>query len=121
MNESRWGTERHRTNGERLVGKVRELIREGNVRRIIIKNEEGRTLIEAPLAIGVVGALLAPAWAAIGAIAALVSDCSIEVERDRIHDAAGASDEAQPSGRTEARSRGPASPSAEKESVDEPT
>jgi hypothetical protein len=75
-------TEEHRTQGEQLVDRVRELIREGNVRRISIRNDEGRTLIEIPLTIGVVGALLAPAWAALGAIAAVVSDCSIEVERE---------------------------------------
>jgi hypothetical protein len=74
-------TEQHRTHGERLVAKVRELIREGNVRRITIKNEDGRTLVELPLTVGVVGALLVPTWAAVGAIAAVVSDCSIEVER----------------------------------------
>jgi hypothetical protein len=74
--------EEYRTKGEQLVARVRELIREGNVRRIIIKNDEGRTLIEIPLTIGVVGALLLPAWAALGAIAALVTDCSIEVERE---------------------------------------
>jgi hypothetical protein len=73
--------EEHRTKGERLVARVRELIREGNVRRIIVKNEEGRTLVELPMTVGVVGALLAPAWAALGAIAAVVTDCSIEVER----------------------------------------
>jgi hypothetical protein len=82
MHTSTHGTEVHRTQGERLVARVRELVREGNVRRIIIKNEEGRTLIELPLTIGVVGALLLPAWAALGAIAALVTDCSIEVERE---------------------------------------
>jgi hypothetical protein len=74
--------EEHRTKGERLVAKVRELVRAGNVRRIIVKNDEGRTLVELPLTIGVVGALLAPAWAALGAIAAVVADCSIEVERE---------------------------------------
>jgi hypothetical protein len=76
--------EEHRTHGERLVAKVRELIREGNVRRITIKNEEGRTLVELPLTVGVVGALVAPAWAAVGAIAAVVTDCSIEVERAEV-------------------------------------
>jgi hypothetical protein len=74
-------TEEHRTHGERLVAKVRELIREGNVRRITIKNEDGRTLVELPLTVGVVGALMVPAWAAVGAVAAVVTDCSIEVER----------------------------------------
>jgi hypothetical protein len=74
--------EEHRSHGEQLVARVRALIREGNVRRISIRNDEGRTLIEIPLTIGVVGALFAPAWAALGAVAALVSDCSIEVDRE---------------------------------------
>ncbi len=68
--------------GEDLVKKVKELVHEGNVRRIIIKNKEGKTLIEFPLTFGVVGALIAPVLAAVGAIAALVSECSITVERE---------------------------------------
>jgi hypothetical protein len=75
-------TEEHRTRGERLVEKVRELIHAGNVRRLIIRNDDGKTLIEVPLTVGAVGMLLAPAWAAIAAIAAVVADCSIVVERD---------------------------------------
>jgi len=70
-----------RVNGEDLVAKVKELLHEGNVRRIIIRNEEGRTLIEIPLSVGLVGMILVPVWAAIGAIAALVTDCTIVVER----------------------------------------
>lgn len=66
--------------GEQLLGKVQELIHEGNVRRIIIK-QEGRTIVEFPLSVGVVGAILAPALAAIGAIGALIAQCSIEVVR----------------------------------------
>ncbi len=73
--------ERYRIAGEKLLAKVKELIREGNVRRITIKNDEEKTLIEIPLTFGVVGAALFPVWAAVGAIAALVTDCSIEVER----------------------------------------
>jgi len=73
--------EEHRVSGDKVLGKIKELIHQGNVRRIIIKNEEGRSLIEVPLSVGVVGALLAPVWAAIGAVAALVTSCSIEVER----------------------------------------
>jgi len=57
-------------------------VHEGNIRRIIIKNEEGKTLIEVPLTLGVVGAALLPVWAAIGAIAALVADCTIVVEKE---------------------------------------
>lgn len=67
--------------GEDLLSKVRELIREGNVRRIIIKNDEGRTLMQIPLTLGVAGAVILPTLAAVGAIAALVTECSITVER----------------------------------------
>jgi len=79
----RGGTrEAHPVSGEGLLAKARELVHEGNVRHLVIKNGEGRTIIEAPLSIGVAGAVLAPMWAAIGAVAALVAHCSIEVERD---------------------------------------
>ena len=64
-------TEEHTVKGEGLLAKIKEIIHEGNVRRITIKNDEGHTLIEIPLTIGVVGALLLPVWAAIGTIAAL--------------------------------------------------
>lgn len=73
--------EEFKVTGDRVVGKVKELIREGNVRRIIIKNEEGKVLLEIPLTIGVVGTLLLPVWAAIGALAALVANLTIAVER----------------------------------------
>lgn len=66
--------------GEQLLGRVRELIHEGNVRRIIIK-QEGHTILEIPLTVGLVGAIVAPLWAAIGAIGALLAQCSIEVVR----------------------------------------
>ncbi len=79
---SRTRREEHRVRGDQLVSKVKELIHEGNVRRITIKNEDGKTLIEIPLTLGVVGAVLLPVWAGIGAIAALVTNCSIEVERE---------------------------------------
>jgi hypothetical protein len=81
------GTETYSTRGEHLLARVKELIREGNVRRIIIKNDDGRTLLELPLSVGVVGAALAPALAAIGAVAALVADCTIEVQRVEKHTA----------------------------------
>lgn len=73
--------ESFKVDGQEIVAKVKELIREGNARRIIIKNEAGETLIEIPLTIGAVGALLAPVLAAVGAIAALVTNCTIEVEK----------------------------------------
>lgn len=81
MSEEKSRTERYRVSGDKLVGKVKELVREGNVRRITIRNDDGKALIEIPLTIGVVGAVLLPVWAALGAIAALVANCSIEVER----------------------------------------
>jgi len=64
-----------------LVAKVKELINEGNIRRIVVKDETGKTLIEIPVTIGVVGALLAPWLAALGAIAAFVTNCTIIVVR----------------------------------------
>jgi hypothetical protein len=64
-----------------LVKRVRELIHQGNIRRIIIKDKNGVSLIEFPLTIGVVGTVIAPVLAAVGAIAALVTECSITVER----------------------------------------
>jgi hypothetical protein len=67
--------------GGQIIDTIKNLIHEGNVRRIVIK-QEGRTIAEFPLTFGVVGAALAPALAAIGAIVALVSDCAIEVERN---------------------------------------
>jgi len=73
--------ERYKLAGEKLLTKVKELLKEGNVRRITIKNDEDKVLIEIPLTFGVVGAAFFPVWAAVGAIAALVTDCSIEVER----------------------------------------
>ena len=73
--------ETYQVKGEDLLKKVKGLIAEGNVRRIIITNKEGKNLVEFPLTIGVVGAVLAPVLAAVGAIAALVSECTISIER----------------------------------------
>jgi hypothetical protein len=73
--------EEYKVCGEDLLSRIKELVREGNIRRITIRSEEGNTLIEIPLAIGVVGAMLLPVWAAVGAIAALVTNCTIAVER----------------------------------------
>lgn len=81
MSEERVHTEEHQVSGEGLVARVRELVHQGNIRRIIIKNEEGRVLIEIPLTLGVVGAALAPVWVAIGAMAALVANFTIVVEK----------------------------------------
>ena len=74
-------TEEHKVKGEGLIAKIKELIHEGNITRIIIKNDDGRTLIEIPLTIGVVGIALAPVLAAVGAIGALAADLTIVVEK----------------------------------------
>lgn len=74
-------TEEFQVTGEAVVAKLREILHAGNVRRIIIKNEAGQTLIEIPLTLGVVGALLLPVWAAVGAIAALAANLTIVVEK----------------------------------------
>lgn len=76
------GEETFRVKGEDLLKKLNAVIKEGNVRRIVIKDKEGRSLINIPLTIGVVSVVLAPALAAVGAIAALVSECTILVERN---------------------------------------
>ena len=73
--------EEFRVSGEEVMKKVRELIAEGNARRIIIKNERGETIVEIPLTVGTIGALLVPTLAAIGAVTALVTNCTIVVER----------------------------------------
>jgi hypothetical protein len=74
--------ESFKINGENLLKKVKEIIEEGNVRKITIHDKAGKELMSFPLTIGVVGALVAPVFAAIGAVAALVGECSITVERD---------------------------------------
>ena len=76
--------EEFKVKGDELLGRVKELIREGNVRRVSIQNSDGKTIIEIPLTIGVVGALIAPMAAAIGAVAALVTDCTVTVTRDDV-------------------------------------
>jgi hypothetical protein len=68
--------------GEELVGKIKALLREGNIRKITIKEKDGKEIMSFPLTIGVLGAVLAPTLAAIGAIAALVTECTIVVVRE---------------------------------------
>jgi len=75
-----YGVEELQVMGEQLLSRVKELIHEGNVRRIIIK-QDGRTLLEIPLTFGVAGVVLAPVAAAIGVLGALIAQCSIEVIR----------------------------------------
>lgn len=75
--------ETFKVDGKELVKKVKELIHEGNVRKITIKNKEGKDIVVFPLTFGVIGAVVAPMLAAVGAIAALMSECSITVERTK--------------------------------------
>jgi hypothetical protein len=81
VTEPKTSTSEFRVKGDNLVARVKDLIREGNITRIIIKNDEGRTLLEIPLTLGVVGVVLAPVWAALGALAALAVDLRIVVEK----------------------------------------
>lgn len=81
MKEKKATTAEYSVDGEMLVTKIRELLHEGNIRRITIKNEQGQSLIEIPLTLGLVGAALLPVFAAIGAAAALVAKCTIVVEK----------------------------------------
>lgn len=74
--------EEFKIDGEHLLAKVKELIKEGNVRKITIKDKTGKELVTFPLTLGVVGAVIAPVLAAVGAIAALIGECTISVERE---------------------------------------
>lgn len=74
-------TEEFNVRGNEVVSKVKEIISEGNARRIIIKNNEGKSVMELPLTIGLLGVLAAPYLTAVGAIAAVLSSCTIEVKK----------------------------------------
>jgi len=73
--------ETFKVSGDELLSKVKEIIKEGNARRIIIKNEKDITVMEIPLTIGAIGVVLAPVFAAVGALAALATHCTIIVEK----------------------------------------
>ena len=73
--------EEFKVNGEQLLAKVKEIIKEGNVRKISIKDKQGNIILSIPVTVGVVGAVLAPVLAAVGAVAALVAECTISVEK----------------------------------------
>lgn len=81
MSEEKTHYEEFRVEGDKLVAKVKELFHEGNIRRVIIKNDKGNTVMEIPLTIGVVGAILLPVLVAVGAIAALAANYTLLVER----------------------------------------
>ena len=77
--KSSW--ESFKVTGDEILTKVKEIIKEGNARKIIIKNEEDEIIMEFPLTIGAIGAVLAPVFAAVGALAALATNCTILVEK----------------------------------------
>ena len=81
MSTEKVHTEEFRVEGEKLLARIKELIHEGNIRRIIIKDRDGKTMMEIPMTFGVVGALIAPQLAAIGAIAALLTEATVVVEK----------------------------------------
>ncbi len=73
--------EEFKVSGHEIMAKIKELVKEGNARKIIIKNEKGKTMLEIPLTLGAVGVLIAPILAAVGALAALTTKCTIVVEK----------------------------------------
>lgn len=75
-------TEEFKVSGENIMKKIKELVKEGNIRKISVKSKEGKTIAEFPLTIGVIGTVILPVLAAIGTIIALVSECTISVEKD---------------------------------------
>jgi hypothetical protein len=81
MSDEKVRFEEFKVDGDKLISEIKRILHQGNVRRIIVKNDRGETLIEVPLTIGVVGAILLPVWAALGAIAALAANFTIVVER----------------------------------------
>ncbi len=78
-----FNTEEFKVSGEQLLAKLKDLLHQGNIRRVVIKDKDGKVLIEFPLSIGVVGFVLAPTLAAVGAIAALVTEATIIVEKEK--------------------------------------
>ena len=79
--QDRTRTEEFKLEGGKVLDKIKDLIHQGNIRRIILKNEAGKTLIEIPLTLGVVGAALLPVFAAVGALAAVATRMVIVVEK----------------------------------------
>ncbi|MGC8747046.1 MAG: DUF4342 domain-containing protein [Candidatus Saccharicenans sp.] len=82
MQDKKTRTEEFRVSGSEIVEKIKEIIREGNARRIIFKTEEGKVFMEIPLTVGLVGTLIAPVWAVVGGLAALASNLTIVVEKE---------------------------------------
>jgi Domain of unknown function (DUF4342) len=76
--------ESFKVSGDEILSKIKEIIREGNARKVIIKNEKDEIIMEFPLTIGAIGVVLAPLFAAVGTIAALATDCTIVVEKRNV-------------------------------------
>lgn len=81
INNEQSNQESFKVTGDELLSKIKEIIKEGNARRVIIKNESDQTIIEFPLTVGAIGVVLAPVFAAVGALAALITECTIVVEK----------------------------------------
>lgn len=81
MTEEKTTQEEFRVSGKDIVDKIKEIVKAGNARRIILKNDQGHTIMEIPLTFAVVGTVLAPILAAVGAVAALATECTITVVR----------------------------------------
>ena len=81
MTDEKTRTEELTVSEEKLVSTIKELVHQGNIRRLTVKNRDGKNLIEIPLSLGVVGILLLPTIAALGALAALVTECTLVIER----------------------------------------
>lgn len=96
MTEQKVHTEEFELQGEQIVTKIKELLRQGNIRRVTIKNDDGKTIVDFPLTVGVVGALLMPQLAALGAIAALLTNCTLLVEKGEDAPTAEHEEEEQP-------------------------
>ena len=79
--KEKWNWESFKVTGDEILTKVKEIVKEGNARKIIIKNEKDEIIMEFPLTIGTIGAVLAPLFAAVGALAALATNCTILVEK----------------------------------------
>jgi hypothetical protein len=82
MTQATTSTERINVSGGHLGHKIKELVREGNVRRIVVNDPDGKVVLDVPVTVGVVGLLVAPTMTAVGTIAALAADYTIDVERD---------------------------------------
>ena len=107
MKKSRPRVEEFQVTGHQLVSAVKDLIHQGNIRRISIRNSRGATLLEIPLVVGLAGAVFAPVWAAVGAFAALVARCTLVVERETAAGDDGIPPEAPPrSSKSRPRKRG---------------